>query len=388
MRQYDVFTRITTSILALSALCMLYGCGRVAPKGAPVSIEYDISYSDGNGSNGTHYLLALPEGGILGEDGAEFTVRSDNGGGFEYSCLLGGDVLSDVGRIIDDNGVAGWDGYSKVKKKSNAEKSFRLTAVYPDGTRIEADGINAFPRGWDKGSSALNGFFDGLLDEESIIAAGGRLAPQTDPDDDSVPVIVDLLNYTVLSDGTSEVTSYMGGADGGAVSVPDEKDGRIVASIGGRAFSGSDVVSVRMGSYITKIGESCFEDCASLSEAAVPSELVSVPRRAFAGCVSLKTAVMPSMVQFIEPQAFSGCTSLTEVSLNEGLLSIGSQVFGGCESLSSVNIPYSVTYIGDDAFDGCSDKLELLVYPDSYGLEYAKEHSIPYTEYKISGGMR
>ncbi len=57
---------------------------------------------------------------------------------------------------------------------------------------------------------------------------------------------------------------------------------------------------------------------------------------------------------------------------------IGESAFDGCVSLTSIEIPDSVTTIGDGAFSWCGN-LTLIVGKDSYALQYAKEHGIPYS---------
>lgn len=381
-RMHKAWERSVAALLMLCAVCVLSACGKTEPKGTPVSVDYSTYRSDGQGEYEIAYSLSLPDGGIIGEDGVQLSVRSGGAGGYQYSCILNGDVLHRAGEIIDENSIAAWDGFDKARKKKDTENSFSLTVRYPDGSRIVAAGINAFPKNWDKSSKELSNFFEGLLDEETITSLGGTRTGEWAAGGGEL--LEDVFTVSVAGDSTAMVTGYIGNA--AAVTVPDAINGHIVAGLGDRVFAQSAVVSVSMGSYVTYMGEGCFENCARLSEVQLPTELVSVPRGTFAGCVSLGSAALPAMVKSVEPQVFEGCSALSEVSLNEGLLSIGSRAFAGCSSLSVLNIPYSVTYIAEDAFTGCSGDLKLMVYPDSFGVEYAKANNIKYEEYKISGG--
>lgn len=105
---------------------------------------------------------------------------------------------------------------------------------------------------------------------------------------------------------------------------------------------------------ITTIGNSSFNDCASLTNVTIPDSVTSIGDSAFYDCSSLTSVIIPSSVTSISSRAFFKCSSLTSVSIGSGVTSIGMAAFYSCSSLTSVIIPDSVTSIGDNAFNKCT----------------------------------
>ena len=68
---------------------------------------------------------------------------------------------------------------------------------------------------------------------------------------------------------------------------------------------------------------------------------------------NVKSYVIPSSVTRIGDSAFYGCNSLSEIVIPSSVTSIGHHAFYGCRSLSEIVIPSSVTSIGDSAFYKC-----------------------------------
>ena len=129
---------------------------------------------------------------------------------------------------------------------------------------------------------------------------------------------------------------------------------------------------------IISIGDGAFFDNSSLKSITIPDSVISIGDYAFFSCDSLTSISIPNSVTSIGDYAFSWCKSLTSITIPDSVTSIGDSAFADCKSLTSVSIPDSVTSIGDSAFAGCSN-LTLTVPRNSYALEYAKTHSIPYT---------
>ena len=65
------------------------------------------------------------------------------------------------------------------------------------------------------------------------------------------------------------------------------------------------------GKPVTKIGESAFAGCASLTAVTLPDTIEEICDSAFAGCVSLAEITIPSNVWRVCPNAFSRCYALT-----------------------------------------------------------------------------
>ena len=97
------------------------------------------------------------------------------------------------------------------------------------------------------------------------------------------------------------------------------------------AFRDKNTTSYVIPDSVTRIGESAFRHCSSLSSLVIPDSVTSIGESAFSGCCSLKSLVIPDSVTSIECYAFRGC-----------------------ESLSSLVIPDSVSCIGFGAFEGCN----------------------------------
>ena len=155
--------------------------------------------------------------------------------------------------------------------------------------------------------------------------------------------------YTVLDDGTVEITGYNGNDTD--VVVPDKIDGKSVTSIGDWAFSDcTSVTSIKLPNSVTNIGESAFTGCDKLANVTISDGVKSIGPSAFEECTSLTSVTIPNSVTNIDSDAFRGCTSLAKVTIPNSVKSIGSCAFNKCVSLMSITIPDSVTNIDSGAF--------------------------------------
>jgi len=68
---------------------------------------------------------------------------------------------------------------------------------------------------------------------------------------------------------------------------------------------------------------------------------------------NIPTLNIPSGTTKIRNSAFYKCSSITSVTIPDSLTSIGQYAFSNCSKLTSVTIPESVTSIGDNAFHQC-----------------------------------
>ena len=165
-------------------------------------------------------------------------------------------------------------------------------------------------------------------------------------------------------------------------------------TIGEEMFYQSKLKTVVIPANATTIGNSAFEQCASLISIDIPANVETIGTAAFKGCSSLTTVTfekesqlktisggysnpnyygvfsdctaltsikIPASVKTIEEAAFKGCSSLATVTFEKGsqLKTIGgdsysSGAFSDCTALTSIEIPASVETIETSAFRGCS----------------------------------
>ena len=207
------------------------------------------------------------------------------------------------------------------------------------------------------------------------------------------------LEYSVLDDGTVEITDYNGIAK--TVDIPEKINGKSVTSIGNCAFRYcTSLKSITIPNSVMEIGSSAFSGCSSLTSITIPNSVTNIGDSTFWGCSSLtaiyvavdnknytsvngvlfnkdKTALIcypagktdksyniTNSVTSIGDYAFNGCSSLTSVTIPNSVTEIGGSAFVGCASLKSITMPNSVTSIGDMAFYKCSS-LTSITIPDS-----------------------
>jgi hypothetical protein len=117
--------------------------------------------------------------------------------------------------------------------------------------------------------------------------------------------------------------------------------------------SGSTLVRVLLGTSVTSLGTSCFQDCFNLTSITLNSGLTSLPTNCFYGC-----SVLPSInIQYVTSlgtYCFYNCSLLTSIgTLSSNLTSLPNQCFQFCSALPSINIQY-VTSLGTSCFSFCS----------------------------------
>ena len=176
--------------------------------------------------------------------------------------------------------------------------------------------------------------------------------------------------YSLLDDGTVEITKYIGSVSD--VTIPN--------MIGGKK--------------VTSIGESSFFNCSKLTEVKIPFGVKYIQDRAFSSCNQLKRTVVPKSVVSIASDAFYACENLADITIPDSVTYIGSDAFCFCENLTDITIPNGVTYIGSSAFAGTGitnivipdsvTELEGVVFCDCKKLETVK---LPKTLTKIPGSI-
>lgn len=159
--------------------------------------------------------------------------------------------------------------------------------------------------------------------------------------------------YTVLEDGTAEITGYKGIATD--LVIPSEIDGYKVTSIGESAFyDNTSITSVTITDGMVNIGYGAFYLCTSLTRITMPDSIMNIGKKAFSGCSSLTSVTIPNNVTRIEDEVFSSCTSLTNINIPDSVTSIGVNAFRACQLLTEIVIPDSITTIEAHAFEFCT----------------------------------
>ena len=169
--------------------------------------------------------------------------------------------------------------------------------------------------------------------------------------------------YSVLDDGTVEITKYVGSAE--KVDIPKTIDGKSVTGIGEYAFCNcTSFTSITIPDSVTSIGNDAFNGCTSLTSITIPSSVMSIRTRTFKGCANLTSITIPDSVTSIGWAAFGDCASLTSITIPDSVTSIGNEAFYNCASITKVTIPDSVVSIGGLAFSDCTS-LTSITIPDS-----------------------
>lgn len=132
-------------------------------------------------------------------------------------------------------------------------------------------------------------------------------------------------------------------------------------TIGEEMFYQSKLKTVVIPANATTIGNSAFEQCASLISIDIPANVETIGTAVFWGCSSLTTVTFEkgSQLKTIGGGssyygAFSYCTALTSIEIPASVETIGASAFTFCSSLTSIEIPASVETIKASAFKGCS----------------------------------
>ena len=132
-------------------------------------------------------------------------------------------------------------------------------------------------------------------------------------------------------------------------------------NIGNCAFAFcSNLESVKLPDHLEVISDGAFE-LTSLKKITIPNSVQSIGISAFVKCKQLKSVLISSTskLKTIGTWAFSECISMSEIALPENLISIGNGAFKDCYTIASINIPRNVTTIDEEAFMGCEGLKEV-----------------------------
>lgn len=146
--------------------------------------------------------------------------------------------------------------------------------------------------------------------------------------------------------------------------------------VGRWQFQNTGITSIHLPSSITAWGDTNFKNCYSLEtvtgyESLFERGVVStISQETFLNCSKLTTAFesgkLPSNITSVGNSAFQNCASLVvEATLPNGLTTIGNFAFAGCKSITKVTIPAGFTSIGSKAFQDCTNISSLVFAGDA-----------------------
>ncbi len=267
-----------------------------------------------------------------------------------------------------------------------------------------------------KGKTAVEqGFAPAVKKVLSLLLAAAMLFSITAGIELSAYADMGAYEYSVLDDGTVEITFYSGSdleSD-----IPETINGKMVTSIGEGAFADCDSLrNVTIPESVKNIGENAFNSCDGLTSLTIPNSVTSIGEGAFYKCENLSSInvdannkiyssvngvlynkgrtelivypagkmdasfTIPNSVTGIAAGAFAGCKYLTSILIPNSVKSIGEMAFSICSGLISVTIPSSVTSIGDRAFFS-SGKLKNISV-DSNNKNYVSAGGVLYNKNK------
>ena len=189
--------------------------------------------------------------------------------------------------------------------------------------------------------------------------------------------------YSVLSDGTAELTGYNGSEKN--LTIPSVIDGYRITSIREWAFANcSSLTSVTIPNSVTSISNHAFYDCDSLTNinidtanknyASVNGVLYSKDKTELICYPDGKTAssfTIPNSVISISWYSFADCPNLTSVTIPNSVTRIEYWAFRFCTSLTSITVKNKNCKFGEAALGLYAT---IYGYKNSTAETYAKEH--------------
>ena len=134
------------------------------------------------------------------------------------------------------------------------------------------------------------------------------------------------------------------------------------------------------------IGESAFDACSSLTSITTGAQLKNIYKNAFNSCSSLETInLFVSNITSLPQGIFQNCSAVTSISLPNSIVSMNSaSMFAGCTNLNSINIPTSLRNLGTDIFNGCTGLYDYQRH-NSYGTSIYLKDSNGQDRYLLCG---
>jgi len=145
--------------------------------------------------------------------------------------------------------------------------------------------------------------------------------------------------------GTVTITGYTG--TGGVVNIPDTIADKQVTKIGDSAFYYcASLTRVTIPDSVLLIGDLAFRNCSNINNLVIGNKVTSIGNQAFFSCSSLTNLIIPDSVITIGNSGFGSCTRLSKVTIGNHLNSLINGIFSACISLPEIDIPQASPILG------------------------------------------
>ena len=153
----------------------------------------------------------------------------------------------------------------------------------------------------------------------------------------------------VVDKTTGVIRQYIG--DVKELTIPAEIGGVTITGIDPYALTGKDFTYINLQIPLTELPNNLFAGLGNLASITLPETITSVGESAFENCASLLNITFGanSKLTSIGDYAFSGCVKLTGIDLPDTLETIGYRAFYQT-AFVSLGLPASIQSIGDYAF--------------------------------------
>ena len=295
----------------------LFSCGGILGYGYNDVTISDCSASHYIQTNGT---AGSNLGGIVGVAArvtierclARNMMEANSSLGTKYGYVIGDvDNETPLERAISINNCAYWKYSSNINTVGSIsiEDQLRLTQsgnkAFASSTGMMGEGTKTtLGDGWH--------YFTGLYTDYPIPATLldmylNHVVCGTTSDGLVFAPIGDLDSFTDY-----QVIGYTGTAK--SVTIPAKFNSKPVTAIGNRAFYGSDIEEIDLGSVET-IGKSAFEDCDALQTVSLPNSVTNVNARAFWNCDNLTSFSIGKKFQHHDGNFLAYCHKLQSLTV-------------------------------------------------------------------------
>ena len=150
--------RIFAGLLAAMMLCLCPCFAGAAPMQEAPAVE----------------TFCFTRSGMSADQARSYQIRETARGRFvwielyysdHYVLPLTDEDMASFSALMQELGLAEWNGYHMIDRDVLDGASFSLSVVFEDGGVIDASGSNCFPRGYSEKTSAIRDFFEKLIEE-------------------------------------------------------------------------------------------------------------------------------------------------------------------------------------------------------------------------------